>query len=301
MPGILIGELAALTTALCWSITPILFTLAGRVIGPMNVNRARLLIALVFVIITHVILFGTPLPPSASLAIYAWLIASGIIGLTLGDSLMYISFHDIGPRKTILIMATTPIFSAILAWIFLGEILSISQISGILITVSGVVWVISKQSENSNGVENPEHYTRGIFLSLGAAICQAIGLILAKQGMSEEFSPVSVALVRMIAATAVLWGWVIVKGKGWSTIRSISQRSCIIKLLTGSFLGPFAGITLSMVAIYFAPVGIASTIMMTSPLLLIPLSRKFLGDDAGFSGLAGTIIALIGISVLLLW
>jgi hypothetical protein len=51
-----IGELAALATAFFWSLTAIFFSFSGRLVGSDVVNRTRLLFALVFITLTHVIL-----------------------------------------------------------------------------------------------------------------------------------------------------------------------------------------------------------------------------------------------------
>ena len=68
-----IGELAALATSVFFSIGPAFFTLAGHMVGSAVVNRTRLLVALVYLLITHWILYGSPLPLDANPDRWFWL------------------------------------------------------------------------------------------------------------------------------------------------------------------------------------------------------------------------------------
>jgi hypothetical protein len=60
------GELAALATACCWTVTAMAFESAGRRIGSLPVNFIRLVLALVFLTLYGWITRGHPLPTDAS-------------------------------------------------------------------------------------------------------------------------------------------------------------------------------------------------------------------------------------------
>ena len=61
-----IGEIAALATAVCWSLTAMFFSFSGRIAGSAVVNRSRLLFAFLFLTITHLVLQGTVFPLARS-------------------------------------------------------------------------------------------------------------------------------------------------------------------------------------------------------------------------------------------
>ena len=44
----ILGQIAALATAFCWSLTAIFFSYSGRLVGSQVVNRSRLLFAMLF-------------------------------------------------------------------------------------------------------------------------------------------------------------------------------------------------------------------------------------------------------------
>ena len=81
-----IGELAALGTSLCFSFGSTLFTLSGREVGSLLVNRFRLLVALLLVMLLHLVSYGQLIPLDAGSDRWFWLGVSGFVGLVLGDA-----------------------------------------------------------------------------------------------------------------------------------------------------------------------------------------------------------------------
>ena len=141
-----LGELAALGTSLCFSFTSTFFTLAGRQVGSVVVNRIRLLLAVGFLMLVHWVLLGQPLPLGVEPERWFWLGLSGIIGLVLGDAFLFQAFVMIGPQPSMLMMSLAPVISAFAAWVFLGETLNGRQLLAVALTVAGVVWVILERS-----------------------------------------------------------------------------------------------------------------------------------------------------------
>jgi drug/metabolite transporter (DMT)-like permease len=181
--GNLIGELAALGTSIFFSFTSILFTIAGRQVGAIIVNRTRLLLAVLVLMVIHFSIHGRLLPIDAPVERWIWLSLSGIVGLVLGDAFLFQAFIWIGPRLSMLMMSLAPVIATLLAWFFLDETLMTIQIVGILVTVGGIALVVLERAGSaSKNSQNPNHW-RGIIFGLGAAIGQAGGLILAKLGL----------------------------------------------------------------------------------------------------------------------
>ena len=72
-----IGEIAALLTSFFFSITAVIFTLASRQVGSMITNRVRLVIALLYLLLINLVLFGQPLPIGAGADRWFWLAPLG--------------------------------------------------------------------------------------------------------------------------------------------------------------------------------------------------------------------------------
>ena len=145
------GELAALATAVFWTITALAFTSAGKRIGSLAVNFWRLIVGLTLLTI-YIVITGEPIVPiDADAHAWIWLSLSGILGIFLGDLFLFKAFTLTGPRVALLIMSISPIIAALLSWILMGEILSWIGFAGMGITLTGIVIVVlSKKDINGN-------------------------------------------------------------------------------------------------------------------------------------------------------
>ncbi len=293
------GEIAGLTTALCWSFTSIFFTISGTRIGSANVNRLRLLLAAIFLSLTNYLVIGEFLPIHAAYERWLWLGFSGIIGFVIGDTMLFEAFVVVGTRVSMLLMSLVPIMGALFAWIFLGEVLDIAEIGAVLLTVAGIVWVVADKNRDKSWVKG-KRLAWGIALGVGGALGQTFGLILSKKGLEGGFPTLSGNLIRVIAAVAVIWLLAILRGNAIRTIRSLQDKTALKALLGGSFFGPFVGVWLSLVAIKYARIGVASTLMATTPIILIPLAHWIFKDRVTLGSLIGTIVAIAGVALLIL-
>jgi len=288
-----------------FSLNSVLFTMAGRRVGSVVVNRTRLVFALLFLVGAHLVL-GMPFPLHYGMDRYAWLALSGIVGLSLGDAFLFQAFLWIGPRLTMLLMSLGPILAAVLSWLFLGESLTARQVLGMLLALAGVIWVVlSERNGNENG-QNPsapvQHdLARGLVFGLLASAGQATGLVLAKLGLGTDFPPLSGTLVRMLAATLILWGITLFQRQAEPTLRRlVDQPRATLLIFAGAFSGPFLGVTLSLVAVQRTAVGVASTIMAISPILLLPVGYFVFKERFRWPAVLGTFLAIAGVALLFL-
>jgi drug/metabolite transporter (DMT)-like permease len=297
----LLGELAALGTSLCFSFTSTFFTLAGRRVGSVIVNRIRLLLAVGFLMVLHWVLLGHPLPLGTEPERWFWLGLSGIIGLVIGDALLFQAFVWIGPRLSMLIMSLAPVISTLAAWVFINETLSARQLVAVAITVSGVAWVVLERSGSDGMAKSEQNYRLGILLALGGATGQALGLVTAKQGLIGDVSPISGTLIRMLTATIVMWSITIVTRQATPTFQRLWQgHQTTLQIVAGSFFGPFLGVTLSLVAIQATQVGVAATLMALPPVFLLPIGHFVFHEHIGWRASVGTLLAITGVALLVL-
>ncbi|MDX1601188.1 MAG: DMT family transporter [Anaerolineales bacterium] len=295
------GELAALATAVLWSATAVFFTYAGREVGSVVVNRARLLVALVFLVGTHWLLIGDPIPVGAEVERWGWLGVSGIVGLVGGDSFLFQAYLWVGPRLGMLMMSLAPVLAALLAFAFLGEQLLIAEWIAILITVSGIALVVMDRGRSAEPKKVNLHYGRGILFGVAAALGQAVGLVLAKQGLAGDFPALSGNVMRMSSAAVFLWSLTLLSGRAPSTLRALrGQRGALLPIIGGATTGPFIGVWLSLIAIQLTEVGIASTLMALSPIILLPVGRVVFKERIGWKAVAGTVVAVAGVGMLFL-
>jgi len=299
------GEIAALATAICFSVSSIFFTTAGRKFGPMVSNRLRLIIAIILLTITHWITFGSPFPLKAGIERWFWLGVSGIVGLAIGDLFLFQAYILIGPRLGLLFLSLSPAVASTLAWFFLGEVLSFGKVLGIILTLAGIAWVVLESNTNEQSYKgNTTTSTgkisfQGILAGLFAATGQAVGVVLAKVGLKGSFSPISGNVIRMTAAFIALWLVTIIQGEAISTIQHANnQRSGLLYLLVGAVFGPLVGVSLSLYAIQNTDIGIASTLIALPPIFLLPVGFFLYKEHITWRANLGTILAIAGVGFL---
>ncbi|RME45629.1 MAG: DMT family transporter [Caldilineae bacterium] len=293
------GEIAAIATALCWTFTSLFFTIGGRAVGSVVLNRLRLAFAVLLLLGTHRLLEGSFLPLGAEPERWWWLGLSGVIGLVLGDAFLFQAFVMVGPRLSTLMMSLVPVISTVLAWLFLGERLSLPEMAAVALTVGGIAWVVL---ERGNGTLHTDrrYYAAGILAGLGGAAGQALGLIVAKKGLAGDFSPLSGVLIRMLVAAVVMWGFAALRGQASASLRALRSRRALLSITAGSVVGPFLGVWLSLVAVSLTRVGIASTLMALTPIFVLPIARWVLKEPVSGRAVFGTATALTGVAMIFL-
>jgi drug/metabolite transporter (DMT)-like permease len=298
----MIGESAALATSCLWTISSLIFTSAGRRIGSLSVNAYRTVMAVGFLVVTHALLLGTLLP-LASGGQWFWMGTSGVVGLGIGDSGLFAAYVTIGPRRSVLVMALAPIFASVGAYMMLGEIISTLAIVGIGVTLAGVVVVIFEGEERSGEIPLSRRLkSYGVSFALIGAIGQGAGLVLAKKGIdlnpTVTLNPLSATLMRMVLGAVSLWVVLLVAGR-WPELHRASRSSIGMgHTAAAAFIGPFLGVTLSMVAVTYTETGVAQTLMSLMPVLIIPVLWVVHRQRTSWRGMLGAVIAVIGVAIL---
>lgn len=292
------GELAALATAIFWTFTSIFFSASSRKLGSIKVNRTRLVMAVVFLVLTHLALRGTLVPTDASAERWFWLGFSGIVGLVFGDACLLQAYVLVGTRLGTLMMAMAPVLGAILAWMLLGERLVVLEVAGILVTVVGISVVILERS-NGAVVTDRKRYALGILCGLGGALGQAGGLVLSKLGLVGNYPAISGVVIRMIVAAGVMWLLAIFSRQAAQTVQSVLDNKRYLGYIAlGALFGPFLGVWLSLVSVQATYVGIASTLMALTPIIILPVLKWGFKEHVSGRAVIGTVIALAGVAIL---
>ncbi len=275
------------------------FSNATSVLGSQVTNRLRVVLALIALIVINTVLYGKPIPFDAGLERWGWLTLSGVIGLALGDAFLFSSYRHIGPRLGLLLLSLAPVFSAVIAWGLFGETLTFMQMLGIAVTLGGISWVVLVRGEE-NG-QSQHDWRKGILFGILAALGQAAGLVLSKQGMGDNFSPFAATLIRMIAAVASLWIVAAFQGQAVKTVQTVIANPKGLRwAIFGAFFGPVFGVSASLLAVQHTAVGVASTIMALPPVVMLPISYFFYKEKLNWQSILGTLVAIGGVALLFL-
>ncbi len=304
------GEIVALFTVIFWTFSVQFFEAASKKIGAVTVNILRISIALLLFCIILFIKNGYIIPTYFPLHAWFFLSLSGITGFFLGDILLFKSFIEIGPRVTMLIMSLSAPVAGIISWFFLNETYLLHQWAGMVVALSGVALVILEKNNpkpahltNSN-IKSPKQRVitiKGVIFGFGAMLGQAVGYIFSKAGMKIESGYLDAFASTQIRAIAAFACFILffTLTKRWGSIKeAVKDRQAVVFTATGAALGPVAGVSLSLLALHYMPVGIASTIFSLVPVALIPFAIFLHREHVSIKAFCGAILAVCGIFLL---
>lgn len=298
------GEIFALLTSVCWTISSLSYESAGKKIGTVPMNLIRMVMALIFISTYTFIVRGLILPTDANLTIWVWLSISGIVGFIIGDIMLFQSFVLIGARKAMLIMSLVPPITAILGWMILGETMTILQIFAMIITVSGISLVMLKRKKDPENIPTQKKGKAsvlliGLLLAIGGAFGQAGGLVLSKKGMGN-YDAFAASQIRIIAGVI---GYILIisfAGLWKKTIAGIKNFPAMRIVGLGSFAGPFLGVSFSLIAVQYTTTGIAATLTSMAPIIIILPSMIINKEKVKFIEIVGAVISVLGVALFFL-
>ncbi|SIQ13871.1 Uncharacterized membrane protein [Alkalispirochaeta americana] len=300
----ILGQTAALATAFCWAITCLSFEAAGKRVGSLQVNLLRLGFALPIFTAYLMVRQGQLFPRDADWHIWIWLSSSGIVGFFLGDLFLFQAFVDVGARMAMLIYATVPPLTALMGWLILGEHLEPAQFAAMGITVAGIILVTTGKPSAPPKSAAPStpihiHTVRGIWFALLGALGQALGLVLSRFG-APDYDPFAATQIRALAGFLSFLLFFLCTGRIRRALASFRDLPACRHILRGAFFGPFLGVSLGLLAAQKTSTAIASTIMATVPILLIPIAIIGFRQTVTMRETAGALLAVGGVALLFL-
>ncbi|REJ70024.1 MAG: EamA family transporter [Planctomycetota bacterium] len=294
MIGSYLGEFAALAAALAWAVASLLFRRAGTSVPPLVLNLYKGLLAVV--VLSAVLLLGPGFPQGIATGDWAILLASGAIGIGIGDTAFFAALNRLGERRTVLMAETlAPPMAAGLAIFVLAEFLGPLALVGIALTLGGVAWVTIEETPTSQ-TTSPRNRAAGVALGVLAALCQAVGGVLSRLVLVEtEAGPLASAVVRITGGVAMLLIWMPAVGQAYLPGALCAWRPWRV-ILPATLLGTVLGIFLQQTAFAHTEAGIAQTLLATSSLFILPLVM-LRGERVSLRAIVGAALAVIGIAL----
>lgn len=298
------GELAALLTAVFWTITALAFESASKKIGSLAVNIMRLFLAMIFLGIFGWFASGSFFPENATFHNWLWLSVSGLVGFVIGDLFLFQSYVVIGARISMLIMALAPPIAALTGWLLMDETMNVRSLFGMFLTLLGICIAILARKEKVIGEKTSymkmnlrfKYPIRGLLLAFGGAAGQGVGLVLSKYGMAD-YDVFAATQIRVITGVIGFVVVITIYGTWYRVKAAFSNLPAMKSLSLGAFFGPFLGVSFSLMAVKYTSSGIASTIMSIVPILIIVPSVLLFHEKVSKQEILGAILAVGGVSL----
>ncbi len=292
--NLLFGEIAAILTAVCWSVSIIIFRYLGNSFTPMNLTFWKGLIAISGLLIT---LIFTGLPVTTETKDVLWLLLSGAIGIGIGDSAFFSALNRMSESTTLLLTETlAPIMTALLAMIWLSEWLTVSQWVAIAVILFGVDIVIRSRSKKRN---SSSVTLSGFNFAALAALCQAVGAVVGRDVLvSSQMDAVTASLIRLVGGVATVAIFLAVSNEAWLP-KHRTQPKLWKMLFVATIFGSFLAMIFQTYSFANAPAAIVQSLFASSIIFSL-LIAFFMGQKVTGRAFIGSGIALIGVALIML-
>jgi len=292
-------DLLALGAAACWALGSVTSVTPARHLGAFAFTRWRM--AMVAVMLWSIVAVHGGW---STFDAHAWgiMALSGLVGIFIGDTALFSAMNRLGPRRAGVLFATHAAFSAGLGFWLLDERMSLQALGGAVLTLGGVMLAIllGRHKDETHAWEADHgHVGLGVALALLAALCQAVGSLIAKPVMAIQVDPVMASAVRVTVATLA---HLVLLGSGFQAARAHRPPTLRVLAQTGlnGLIAMGIGMTLVLLALEKGDVGMVAILSSVSPILVLPLLWWQLKRAPAPGAWLGAILTVVG-TALLLW
>jgi DME family drug/metabolite transporter len=296
----MIGEFAALGSALCWTFSAVLYRKALAYTKPISANVVRcagtsIILVLVFALIGKIYVF-------ASLPIHVVFLAavSGIVGLGLGDTLYMNSLEILGVARAVPVTCTYPLFSLVWAYLLAGETVTLPVFLGAVTIVFGI-WLLTSSKEKHHSADNDKHqkrvWIRGFVFALATAIAWSVSISminLAVKSASGLEQAYAINTLRIVAVAVFLMALTAPMGNVRHSVRNMWWKTAAM-LLTGGLIAIGLGWLFLTLSFIYIPESQAVPISSTTPLFSAFFGVIFLRERVTARIVLGSVMVVAGI------
>lgn len=300
------GEIFACITLASWTLGVRSFTKAASYFDPGVINKFRMLLAMLFLLVAYIFTESYSFWKIVQLASpmqWFWLGASGFIGLAVGDLFAFISYKKIGPTKTSLLTTFAPVAALITGIFPVNEQFNFIGLTGMLITISGIVLLImNRKNAGDPGESSIWKLNGGIMAGIIAGVTQGIGIVFTKKGaLISELPPIQIAFVRILCGFILLLIVEALMGKWQNFIKPIQQKPKEAGFIVlGALFGPVIGVVFSIAALQRMDASAAQTIFSLLPITVMIYGYFLLKEKITLQMLLSAVLAISGV-VILVW
>lgn len=290
-------EWLALGAAFLWAISSLISVTPSRHLGSFAYSRWRMgctaviLSVMAFITGGWLTVTATHITP---------MLLSGVIGIFIGDTALFACMNRMGPRQAGLLFSCHAVFSAVLGYFLFSETMHGTELLGASLVFTGVMTAIffgkRKQGEHDWEAVQGSVWI-GIGLGLLAALCQALGGIIAKPVMQTAIDPIAASAIRMICAFIAHALFRATGATVAKPIKPITLRIFGITFING-FLAMAVGMTLILYALRDGNVGMVALLSSTTPIMVLPLLWLYIRQRPNRFAWFGAILAVVGTGIL---
>jgi drug/metabolite transporter (DMT)-like permease len=292
----LVGQAAGLLCAALFGLSNIVYKSQSNEIRPLAITSLKMWISLPLMtalVIMPTILGLQLVPVTAILP----LTLSIIPGAIIGDMIYFYSQARIGVSRAFPIAMIFPLITYLLSIVFLGDLLFVNRLFGMILVIAGVSVITREQAAQKKKIKHKVSLDRlGIVLALVAAVFWAVASIFAQIAL-VGVDPVNANFVRILAGSITLLPVFTIAHKQGMPLPT--RRATKLTLAAG-FFGMGLGSLGYIFAVKYTGAAVSAVLSSTAPLFAIPASAYFLKEKVTWKIVIGTLTTIIGIWLVIL-
>ena len=288
----MIGFFAAISAVLSWTFACSIWRKESENLLPRQINIYKNVFASVFF-----------LPVALTISWFSdvfsifILMISGIVGISIGDTLYIKSLKIIGTRKTLSFEALTPIIATTLGTLSINEIYPQKVWIGSLIVSFSLLMIVRQNTFQKEDFR--ERNVLGILCALGSVFCAVLAALMSRIILiSSSLTPIQTTEIRLLSSSIFL---VLILKKDFLDLlknRSITKKNHL-RLILSTLLGTNCGILFQQIVFKFLPIGIGWTLLSVSPIFALFLSKRE-GDQINKLTIFYSFLSFIGVAIALI-
>ncbi len=292
----MLGEFAALGAAFCWAVAPILYRQALFKTNPVSANIVRCATNAVVMLLILLALGKWGALASLPLPVVGFVVASGVVGLGVGDTLYMVGLRSVGVSVAVPLAASYPLFSLIWATFLLGQPVTAAAVVGALVIVAGI-WLLSRERDSASLSVKGKLALTGVAASLATTVVWSVSITLmdAAVAASNASLDANYAMITLrVAAISVfllLLAPALDKNRGFIKMK----RRTVIQLCIGGLVANAAGWFLLNYSFLNIPEAQAVPISSVTPLFSALAGFLWFHEKATLNRVLGAIVIVAGV------
>jgi drug/metabolite transporter (DMT)-like permease len=295
MEASILGPTLAITCALTWSMSVVLFMKAGGGQNPLVLNLTKNALASVLMVPTILIVYGTAAPDLTKPDVVT-LALSGVLGIGLADAMVLRALRGLGASLMAIVECAYSPFVILLSIVFLEESLTGWRLGGAALILCAIALASISRGALKHNLTRPR---KDLLISMAWGVAgifsMAVGIVLVKPlvGKLPLLWVVATRLAAGTAGSAVLVAFLPDRGAaGWRALIAAPRRGL---LLTACILSTYVSMIFWVAGYRYDDAAAVAVLNQTATIFTVGFAALFLKERFTAKMAVSTVLALGGV------
>jgi drug/metabolite transporter (DMT)-like permease len=283
------GETLSLLAAVLWALAVVLFKKSGETVHPVALNTFKNIVAVILYVPTLWIA-GVGFAQPYGAGEYALLLASGAIGIAVGDTLLFKSLNTIGAGASALLSCLYSPFIIALSFVWLGERLTLLQLAGVALILSAVL----ETTWGRATVVDKRRRLAGVAWGVLSMAAMAVGIVMVKPLLDR--APLLWALeIRLLGGVVALLVFLAINPARRRIISTLATPRDRRWTVSSSLIGGYVAMVCWLGGMKFTEASVAAGLNQTSTIFVILFAALILRETITKTRLVAVATAFVGV------